>query len=109
MKAKCPGQESARLNIEAVNVPCPKCGQIVEMFSDEGHRRCKCGHVVTREALPKCAAWCPSAAECFGEAVDVRLLKAKVDQVKNDPKAKECVETIQKLLANRKCKRGRKK
>jgi len=102
MKAKCPGQESNRVPIEDVNVPCPACGRVVEMFSDEARRRCKCGQMVTRKALPKCAEWCSAAAECFGKAVDVRVLKARAEAVKNDPKAKQCLATIKKLLAEKK-------
>ena len=105
MKSKCPGQESGRTPIEALNLTCPSCGEQVELFSDESRRRCQCGQVVTRKTLPKCAEWCPAAAECFGEATDVRVLKAKVAQVKNDPKAKQCLRTIRELLANRNRKR----
>jgi hypothetical protein len=101
MKAKCPGQASNRTAIEAVNLACPKCGRQVEMFSDESRRRCQCRNMVTRTVLPKCAAWCSAAAECFGEATDVRILKAKVAQVKDDPRAKQCLKTIQDLLKKR--------
>ena len=105
MKSKCPGQESRNRPIEAVNVTCPSCGKPVEMFSDEARRRCSCGQEVTRKSLPRCAEWCSAAAECFGEATDVRVLKARADQVKNDPRAAECLKTIQELLAKRNRKR----
>jgi len=105
MKSKCPGQESNRSLIEAVNVTCPSCGKQVEMFSDEARRRCTCGQVVARKTLPKCAEWCSAAAECFGEATDVRILKARAEQVKNDPKAAECLRTIRELLKQRDRKR----
>jgi len=101
MKAKCPGQSSNRTAIEAVNIACPKCGRQVEMFSDESKRRCSCGNMVTRKVLPKCAAWCSAAAQCFGQATDVRVLKAKVAQVKDDPRGKECLKTIKDLLKKR--------
>ncbi len=102
MKAKCPGQDNQRDPLESVDVKCPACGNIVELFSDEGQRRCGCGEMVRRKTLPKCAEWCAAAAECFGEATDVRVLKARAAAVKNDPKAKECLETIRALLARKK-------
>jgi len=101
MKGKCPGQDSSRSERKAVNLECPSCGRTVELFSDEGHRRCPCGTVVRRKALPKCSDWCPAAAECFGEATDVRVLKARVAQVRNGPRARQCLETIRERLRNR--------
>jgi len=87
MKGKCPGQDSSRSELKAVNIECPS--------------RCPCGTVVRRKALPKCSDWCPAAAECFGEATDVRVLKARVAQVRNDPRARQCLETIRGRLRDR--------
>ena len=84
--------------LECVTIPCPECGREVELFSDEPKRTCHCGHVVMRETVPRCADWCPAAAQCFGEAVDSRVLKKRLAEVKNDPKAAECVRTIRELL-----------
>ena len=67
---KCPGQQNKR-DLDSVLVPCPDCGRLVEFFTDEPKRTCRCGHTMLREALPKCADWCPAAAECLGEAVDI--------------------------------------
>ncbi len=85
-------------NLDSVLVPCPSCGRIVEFFTDEPKRTCRCGHVLLREALPRCADWCPAAAQCLGEAVDVRELERRLSQVKNDPRAKQCLESIQQRL-----------
>ena len=101
MKAKCPGQDS-RHPIDSTIVPCPACGNDVELFSDEPRRRCHCGQVVTRPTLPKCVEWCPAAAQCFGKAVDIRLLKKRVEEVKHDPRAVDCLKTIRGLLRKRK-------
>lgn len=62
---RCPGSDAR--NVTAVEVVCPSCGASVELFSDEQRRRCpSCGTKVTRDAVPACAAWCPSAAACIG-------------------------------------------
>jgi CO dehydrogenase nickel-insertion accessory protein CooC1 len=53
------------------------------------------------KVLPKCAEWCPAAAECFGEATDIRALKARAAQVKDDPRAKQCLQTIRELIQRR--------
>jgi len=100
MIAKCPGKTMSR-NLDSVLVPCPACGRLVEFFSDEPKRQCRCGHFLLREALPRCAEWCPAAAQCLGEAVDVRELERRLAQVKNDPRAKECIQSIQERLRSK--------
>lgn len=97
MIPKCPGRLTPR-ELDSVLVPCPSCGRIVEFFTDEPKRRCRCGRLLTRQSLPRCAEWCPAAAECLGEAVDIRELKRRVEKVKNDPRAKRCLESIRERL-----------
>ncbi len=97
MNGKCPGRMTSR-NLDSVLVPCPKCGRVLEFFTDEPTRRCRCGHLLLRESLPKCADWCPAAAQCLGEAIDIRELERRVAKIKDDPKAKNCVESIRKIL-----------
>ena len=94
MLNKCPGQQNKR-DLDSVLVPCPDCGRLVEFFTDEPKRTCRCGHTMLREALPKCADWCPAAAECLGEAVDIRQLQDRLARVRNDPRAKACLADIQ--------------
>lgn len=63
---KCPGQD--RRDIKASLHPCPECGRMVEMFSDEMHARCRgCGVKVERESVPSCVQWCQAAKQCLGE------------------------------------------
>ncbi len=100
MMNKCPGQMTNR-ELDSVVVPCPSCGRLVEMFSDEPKRRCRCGETIRREALPQCADWCPAAAQCLGEAVDVREMKKRMEKVKGDPRAKECLDSIREKLAQK--------
>ena len=88
--------------LDSVVVPCPTCGQLVEIFTDEAKRRCRCGHVLLREALPQCAEWCMAAAQCLGQAVDLRAVKERLEQVRSDPQAKKCLEAVQEKLNKKK-------
>jgi NADH pyrophosphatase NudC (nudix superfamily) len=66
MIGKCPGQNSGTLRASLHK--CPKCGNEVEMFSDELKIRCKkCGEMVYKEKVPSCIDWCASARQCLGE------------------------------------------
>jgi ribosomal protein S27AE len=65
MESKCPGQDIR--NLRAAMYKCPKCGNEVEMFSDELRIKCKkCGEYVYKEQTPSCIEWCPSAEQCLG-------------------------------------------
>jgi len=97
MALKCPGRSPSR-RLDSVQVQCSSCGRQVEFFTDEIKRRCKCGRPLLREAAPKCAEWCPAAEQCLGEAIDSRLLQKRLAEVRNDPRAKECVGRIRRLL-----------
>ncbi len=97
---KCPGSLPPR-NLDSVVVPCPVCSRQVELFTDEPKRRCRCGNVLFRETIPRCAEWCPAAAKCLGKVVDLRELEKRREEIRNDPKAKECLERIQDLLKKR--------
>ena len=101
MGEKCPGRQSLR-QLDSVVIPCPDCGRLVEFFTDEPKRRCRCGRVLLREALPQCAEWCLAAAQCLGQAIDLRELQRRVEQVKNDPRARECLESIRERLEKKK-------
>ena len=97
MMQKCPGQMTNRA-LDSVIVPCPECGRLVEFFTDEPKRRCRCGTLLLRETLPQCANWCPAAAQCLGEAIDARELERRVAKVKDDPRAKKCLDSIHERL-----------
>lgn len=97
MLARCPGNQGMR-NLDSVIVPCPGCGRLIEFFTDEAKRPCRCGRVLLREALPQCAEWCPAAAACLGQAIDLRQLQERVEKVKNDPRAQACLESIRERL-----------
>ena len=70
----CPGARSLR-EPTPDDFPCPRCGAIVEIWSDERGRTCpKCGALVAKAqaTLPECADWCPAALKCLGEDVLAR-------------------------------------
>ena len=68
------------------------------MFSDEPMLRCRCGYVVRRATPPRCADWCPAAAECLGESANPELLKKRREEIRNDPQAAECLARIARLI-----------
>lgn len=59
---KCPGSDDRNLTVK--NIKC-KCGEILEVFSDEKSRRChKCKQICLVDGIPKCYEWCKFAEEC---------------------------------------------
>ena len=61
----CPGQHNQRLT--ASYHPCPVCGNLVEIFSDEVRVRCSaCKAEVHKEQVPTCVQWCRAARQCVG-------------------------------------------
>jgi hypothetical protein len=68
---KCPGQDRRYWTGSAVvEVPCPECGQTVEIFRDENSGHCRrCGHRFLNPGTDfGCAQWCSLAKECLGYA-----------------------------------------
>ena len=97
MLNKCPGQQNIR-DLDSVVVPCPACGNLVEFFTDEPKRKCRCGKVILRESLPKCAEWCPAASVCLGEALDVRELERRLEEAKKMRETNKCLKDVQDRL-----------
>ena len=65
---KCPGTDLRYVRVE--EQPCPKCGYMVEIFSNEIKVVCpKCKTVVYRGSIPSCIDWCSYAKECIGSGV----------------------------------------
>ncbi len=85
-------------DLDSVLVPCPGCGRLVEFFTDEPKRRCRCGKLLLRVSLPRCAEWCPAAGLCLGEAIDPRELKRRLERVRNDPRAKRLLDSVREHL-----------
>ena len=102
---RCPGKQSLR-NLDSTIVPCPDCGRLMEFFSDEARRHCRCGRLLLREPLPQCADWCPAAAECMGQVIDAHRLEQRLAEVKDDPRARACLEKIRKRLQEKRQERS---
>ena len=81
--SECPGKDDRELT--SADYPCPDCGTMVEIFSDERHQRCpKCRTRVFTEAVPSCIHWCKMARECLGdERWDKAMEQVKADAVEN--------------------------
>lgn len=61
---KCPGTDARFLKVEEIKC---RCGNTVEVFSDEPGAKCrKCGKCVYKK-MPSCIDWCRYAKECLGE------------------------------------------
>ena len=74
MSIKCPGASSIRTpTIELKK--CPKCGEEVEIFSDEMQTKCDSCGVVIYNDIQSCVKWCEHARECVGEERYNRLNK----------------------------------
>lgn len=82
---KCPGQDSRYWQPNAIfEVPCPKCGTVVEFFKDDTSR--KCGNCEHRFLNPKmdfgCASYCEHAEQCLG-TLPPELIAQKEDLLKD--------------------------
>ncbi len=97
---KCPGRMSGG-NLDSVMVRCPDCGRLVEFFTDEPKRRCRCGKLLLRETLPRCADWCPAAAQCLGEAIDPREIERRMAKLKEDPRAQKFLRELRRRLGQK--------
>jgi hypothetical protein len=98
---KCPGQDRRYWTGSAViEVPCPECGHVVEVFRDENTIRCaRCGHRFLNPGTDfGCAKWCSLAGECLGftpqresaadsgeGALAARLIQWVEQEFKSDP------------------------
>jgi hypothetical protein len=100
MVDRCPGKQSLR-QLDSVVIPCPDCGQLVEFFTDEPKRQCRCGRVLLRETVPQCAQWCAAAADCLSQTIDPSELQRRLAAVKDDQRAKELLEQVRQQLQKR--------
>jgi len=62
----CPGARFLRQPKPQI-IPCPSCGEEVEIWSDEIRGFCRnCGRTVLKDAAASCLDWCEHARECVG-------------------------------------------
>jgi ribosomal protein S27AE len=64
----CPGSANLKTATLAVK-KCPRCGEEIEIFSNEVSAACgRCGFVVYND-LASCIRWCRYAEECVGPEI----------------------------------------
>ncbi|MDR4505627.1 MAG: hypothetical protein MRK01_12705 [Candidatus Scalindua sp.] len=73
-KVRCPGSIKTTVP-EPLERKCPKCGSLVEIWSDEEKADCRCGATVFKDVKMTCVVWCNAAEECVGDIVDVKKIK----------------------------------
>lgn len=80
MRESCPGSLEIRTPYPE-DISCPFCYEKNEIWSDEPDMACKeCGQIITRDMLPSCIEWCPSARECVGQQKYMRIMKKRSQQ-----------------------------
>lgn len=68
----CQGKPRTPTIIEKV---CPRCGQLVELFSIDTQMACEnCGFVVYNDTL-SCVQWCQYARKCVGDEMYERMME----------------------------------
>lgn len=78
----CPGARALRQPKPEI-FTCPRCGDEVEIWTDEIRGTCAtCGEVMYREGMMSCLEWCAHARECGGDAVYDRFVRGKAAGVK---------------------------
>ena len=59
---------------------CPKCGNLIEMFSIDTQMACeKCGFVAYNDTL-SCVQWCEYARQCVGDEMYEHMMKIAEEQ-----------------------------
>lgn len=74
MLSSCPGAANIRTPTLTIR-KCPRCGEEVEVFSNDVSVKCgKCGFVVYND-IQSCFQWCKHARECLGEEMYRKLVE----------------------------------
>jgi len=83
MMNQCPGAASIRMPRLEIRA-CPRCGEEIEVFSNEASAKClKCGLVIYND-LVSCVEWCEYAKECVGEKTYKRIMQELTQKKKAD-------------------------
>jgi len=78
---RCPGSANIRTPTLAAK-KCPRCGEEIEIFSNEVSASCgRCGLVVYNDQA-SCIRWCRYAEECVGPEIVRKFREA--EQKKGD-------------------------
>ena len=61
---------------------CPKCGNLIEMFSIDTQMACeKCGFIAYNDTL-SCVQWCEYARQCVGDEMYEHMMQIAAEQKK---------------------------
>ncbi len=75
----CQGKPRTPTIIEKV---CPKCGNVIELFSIDTEMACEhCGFVAYNDTL-SCVQWCKYAKQCVGEEMYAHMMEVLASQKK---------------------------
>jgi ribosomal protein S27E len=75
----CPGAANIRTPTLTIK-KCPRCGEDVEVFSNDVTVTCStCGFVIYND-IQSCVQWCTYARECVGEETYRKLTAEKSEQ-----------------------------
>lgn len=59
---------------------CPKCGNIIELFSIDTEMACEhCGFIAYNDTL-SCVQWCQYAKQCVGEEMYAHMMEVLASQ-----------------------------
>ena len=62
-------------NPTIIEKTCPKCGNLIEMFSIDTQMACEnCGFVAYNDTL-SCVQWCKYAVKCVGEEMYQHMME----------------------------------
>jgi len=79
----CPGAKALR-QPKPEFFSCPKCGEEVEIWTDEIKRNCSlCGTAVFRNQKMSCVQWCSYAEECVGRKTLTEYMENQKVSIKN--------------------------
>ena len=71
---------------------CPKCGNVIELFSIDTQVACdKCGFVAYNDDL-SCVQWCEHARKCVGDEMYEQLMEIAAMQKKRKEEGRCGVE-----------------
>jgi hypothetical protein len=69
----CPGTANLRTPTLSIK-KCPRCGEEVEVFSNDVSVTCSnCGFVIYNDIMT-CVQWCKYARECVGEETYAKIM-----------------------------------
>jgi len=76
---RCPGSANIRTPNLTVK-KCPRCGEEIEIFSNEVSTSCgRCGLVVYNDQA-SCIRWCRYAEECVGPEIVKKFREAEKEE-----------------------------